>query len=80
MNIEQLTRINYLYNIPSGLGGSFTVKYMGVIDNPKDDRKHHYRVTNKGWAQGIYLTDQEVAEKITEIKNTNYTKLINGSK
>ena len=51
------------YTIPSGLGGSFTIKYIG-----KKGSKHKFESLTPGWNKGIWkyyeFTDEQVNKNV----------------
>lgn len=65
--------INHLYNIDSGMGGSFTVQYKGI----ESDYHHFVRPEREDWPRADYLyTPEQVKANvyISPPENTIYAK------
>ena len=69
LNIKESVNVdlvkNAKYTIPSNLGGSFTIKYLG-----KKGNKHRFESLTPGWNKGIWkyyeYTDEQVNKNVTK--------------
>jgi len=69
-NIETLIppqlNVNALCTIDSGMGGVFTLKYLG-----RKNGKHHFENTSKGWeSYSFNLKDDEIYSRIKKSTNS----------